>query len=194
MFALFVGIAIQPLILSRTKQAMAEGHQKHAVLIETLSGLETVKSVDAGEMMRTRWRDGVMRQAKVSTIGRFLNQLAVNAAGFAQQFSQVGVVVLGVFLVGAGEITTGALIASVILTGRAMAPLGQVASLFSRVNGALASYRALEKLMETDSEVDPNRDYLAREKLDGKIEFREVSFSYDGQATRALDELSLIHI
>ena len=159
-------------------------------MIETLSGLETVKSVDAGEMMRTRWRDGVMRQAKVSTIGRFLNQLAVNAAGFAQQFSQVGVVVLGVFLVGAGEITTGALIASVILTGRAMAPLGQVASLFSRVNGALASYRALEKLMETDSEVDPNRDYLAREKLDGKIEFREVSFSYDGQATRALDEIS----
>lgn len=188
--ALIVGVAIQPLIMGRTKQAMAEGHAKHAVLIETLAGLETVKSVDAGDMMRRRWRDGVMRQAKVSTIGRFLNQFAVNAASFAQQFAQVGVVVVGVLLVGANEITAGALIASVILTGRAMAPLGQVASLLSRVNGALASYRSLNKLMETDSEIDPSRDYLARPKLSGKIELREVSFAYPGQKTRALDEVS----
>ena len=188
--ALVAGLIVQPLIMSRTKEAMAEGHTKHGVLIETLSGLETVKSVHAHDLMRNRWRDGVMRQAKVSTVARFLNQFAVNAAGFAQQFSQVGVVVLGVFLVGANEITTGALIASVILTGRAMAPLGQVASLLSRLNGALASYRAIDKLMATDSEEDPQRDYLKRDKLAGRIEFREVSFSYPGAQARALDEVS----
>ena len=190
LIAITAGVAIQPLIMQRTKQAMAEGHLKHAVLIETLAGLETVKSVDAGDMMRSRWRSGVMRQAKTSTIGRFLNQFAVNAAGFAQQFSQVGVVVIGVILVGANEITTGALIASVILTGRAMAPLGQVASLLSRINGALASYKSLNQLMTTQSEIDPNRDYLARPQLSGKIEFRELSFAYPGQTTRALDEIS----
>jgi len=184
------GVIIQPLIMQRTKQAMAEGHQKHAVLIETIAGLETVKSVDAGNLMRSRWRSGVMRQAKISTIGRFLNQFAVNVAGFAQQFSQVGVVVIGVFLVGANEITMGALIASVILTGRAMGPLGQVASLLSRMNGAFASYKALNELMTAQSEIDPKRDYLARPKLQGKIEFREVSFAYGGQASRALDEVS----
>lgn len=188
--ALAAGVIVQPLIMRRTREAMAEGHQKHAVLIETLAGLETVKSVDASNLMRSRWRSGVMRQARVSTIGRFLNQFAVNAAGFAQQFAQVGVVVLGVFLVGAGEITMGALIASVILTGRAMAPLGQVASLLSRVNGALASYKSLNELMTTQSEVDPQRNYFARPKLEGKIEFRDVSFSYPGGTTRALDEIS----
>ena len=188
--AISAGVIIQPLIMQRTKQAMAEGHQKNAVLIETISGLETVKTVDAGNLMRSRWRSGVMRQAKVSTMGRFLNQFAVNAAGFAQQFSQVGVVVIGVFLVGANEITMGALIASVILTGRAMGPLAQVASLLSRVNGAFASYKALNDLMTAQSEVDPERDYLSRPKLTGKIEFREVSFGYDGQASRALDEVS----
>lgn len=188
--AIAAGVIVQPLIMQRTREAMAEGHQKHAVLIETLAGLETVKSVDASNLMRSRWRSGVMRQARVSTIGRFLNQFAVNAAGFAQQFAQVGVVVLGVFLVGAGEITMGALIASVILTGRAMAPLGQVASLLSRVNGALASYKSLNELMTTQSEVDPQRNYFARPKLEGKIEFRDVSFSYPGGTTRALDEIS----
>ncbi len=188
--AIAAGVIVQPLIMERTKQAMAEGHLKHAVLIETIAGLETVKSADAGNLMRSRWRTGVMRQAKVSTIGRFLNQFAVNVAGFAQQFAQVGVVVIGVFLVGANEITMGALIASVILTGRAMGPLAQVASLLSRVNGAFASYKALNNLMTAQSEIDPDRDYLARPKLNGKIEFREVSFAYEGQTARALDEVS----
>lgn len=188
--AVFAGVIIQPLIMRRTQQAMTEGHLKHAVLIETLAGLETVKSVDAARLMRARWRSGVLRQAKISTIGRFLNQFAVNIASFAQQVTQVGVVVIGVFLVGANEITTGALIASVILTGRAMAPLGQVASLLSRVNGALASYKSLNQLMTAQSEVDPHREYLAHPKLTGKIEFREVSFAYPGQTARALDEVS----
>ena len=188
--ALTAGVIIQPLIMKRTQQTMVEGHNKHAVLIETLAGLETVKSVDASNLMRTRWRNGVLRQAKVATLGRFINQFAVNIAGFAQQFAQVGVVVIGVFLVGANEITTGALIGSVILTGRAMAPLGQVASLLSRVSGAMSSYKALDRLMTAQSEIDPQRDYLARPKLKGKIEFREVTFTYDGQNTRALDEVS----
>lgn len=188
--ALAVGVVIQPLIMARTRQAMHEGHEKQAVLIETLAGLETVKSVDAGNLMRARWRAGVMRQAKVSTVGRFLNQLAVNSAGFAQQFSQVGVVVIGVFLVGSNQITMGALIACVILTGRAMGPLAQVASLLSRLNGALASYKALNVLMTTQSEVDPTRNYLARPVLRGKLEFREVSFSYPDGEARALDEVS----
>ncbi len=188
--AIIAGVIIQPLIMQRTKDAMTEGHQKHAVLIETLSGLETVKSVDAAPMMRARWRSGVMRQARVATMGRFFNQFAVNAAGFAQQFSQVGVVVIGVFLVGAQEITTGALIAGVILTGRAMAPLGQVAGLLSRVNGAYASYKSLNELMTVQSEVDPNRDYLSRPNLQGKIEFRDVCFAYPGQSARTLDDVS----
>ena len=190
LLAIASGVLIQPLIMKRTQQAMAEGHHKNAVLIETLGGLETIKSVKADGLMRERWRSGVARHAKVSAIGRFLNQFAVNASGFAQQASQVGVVVIGVFLVGANEITTGALIASVILTGRAMGPLGQVASLLSRVNGALASYKSLNQLMTAQSEVERGREYLSRPALQGKIEFREVSFTYGGETNRALDEVS----
>ena len=166
--ALAAGVIIQPLIMRHTRDAMSEGHTKHAVLIETLSGLETVKSVAASDLMRERWRKGVMKQAKVSTIGRFVNSAAVNFVGFAQQISQVGVVVIGVFLVADGRLSTGALIGSVILTGRAMGPLAQVAGLLGRLNGALASYKALDQLMSAQSEVDPQREYLRRKKLSEK--------------------------
>jgi ATP-binding cassette subfamily C protein LapB len=88
--------------------------------------------------------------------------------------------------------STGALIASVILTGRAMAPLAQVATLLGRVNGALASYRALNQLMALRSETDQRRAYLKRDRLEGRIEFRDVSFSYPGSNAKALDEVSFV--
>lgn len=180
----------QPLIMRHTKEAMKEGHIKHSVLIETLSGLETVKSVAAQDMMRKRWKTGVLKQAKVSTIGRFVNQLAINFAALCQQGAQVGVVVAGVLLVGAQSLSMGGLIACVILTGRALAPLGQVASLLTRLAGALASYKALDELMRERSEIDPQRRYLRRAKLSGKIEFREVTFCYPGSKAKALDDIS----
>ncbi len=188
--ALIAGLVTQPLILKNTKSAMGEGHLKHGVLIEALSGLETVKSVAAAPMMRERWRASMLRQSRIATSGRFINQLAVNFAGFAQQGAQVGVVVIGVMLVGAQEMTMGALIAAVILTGRAMAPLAQVASLLGRVSGALSSYKALDDLMNARSEVETGRDYLRRDTLSGKIELRAASFSYPGQKSRALDSVS----
>ncbi|MEQ1930118.1 MAG: ATP-binding cassette domain-containing protein, partial [Parvularculaceae bacterium] len=143
-------------------------------------------------LMRERWRKGVLKQAKVSTLGRFVNQAVVNFAGFTQQFAQVGVVVAGVFMVGDQQMTSGALIASVIMTGRAMAPLAQVATLLGRLNGALQSFKAIDDLMSQRSETDPKRDYFRREKLAGRIEFRDVSFSYPGARARALDKVSFV--
>ena len=188
--ALAIALVTQPLILRNTKESMKEGHAKHSVLIETLSGLETVKSVAAGDLMRKRWKSGVLKQARISTVGRFINQLAVNFSGFAQQGAQVGVVVVGVLMVGAHSLSMGGLIACVILTGRAMAPLAQVAGLLGRLAGAMSSYKALDELMASRSEVDPQRDYLKRSALKGRIEFREVSFSYPGQKAKALDKIS----
>ncbi len=188
--ALLIALMTQPLILRNTKDSMKEGHAKHSVLIETLSGLETVKSVAAGDLMRKRWKTGVLKQARIATVGRFINQLAVNFSGFAQQGAQVGVVVIGVLMVSAHSLSMGGLIACVILTGRAMAPLAQVAGLLGRLAGALSSYKALDELMASRSEVDPARDYLKRASLKGRIEFREVSFSYPGQKAKALDKIS----
>ncbi|MEO0399899.1 MAG: type I secretion system permease/ATPase [Pseudomonadota bacterium] len=188
--ALLAGLVLQPIIMRHTKASMGEGGSKHGVLIETLAGLETVKSAAAGDMMRRRWREGVVNQAKTSTVSRFLNQFAVNFAAFCQQITQVGVVVAGVLLVSGGGLSMGGLIACVILTGRAMAPLGQVAGLLGRVSGAMSSYKALNGLMGARSEVDPNRDYLRRSAFVGRLAFKDVSFSYPGQSARALDDVS----
>ncbi|MEM8798766.1 MAG: type I secretion system permease/ATPase [Pseudomonadota bacterium] len=184
------GFLIQPAMARLSNQGMAQGQSKHAVLVETLAGLETVKAVGAAPMMQRRWVEAQANHAANATRGRFVSQLAINIAGSMQQISQVGVVVVGVFLIAGGSMSVGALIACVILSGRALSPLGQLANVLSRVNGALSSYRALDQLMGADTEADRGLTYLRRTALSGKIEFRNVSFRYPGETDRVLSDVS----
>ena len=72
-----------------------------------------------------------------------VTQFALNLTGFTQQAAQVLIVFYGVFLITDGQASMGALVASVMLTGRALAPLGQLAQTLTRVNQARSAYRNL---------------------------------------------------
>jgi len=86
-----------------------------------------------------------------------------------------------VYLIVAGELTMGALIASSILTGRALAPMTQIASLLTRYHHSVAALHALNQVMEMPTERPVNRQFLKRPKLQGNIEFKQVSFNYPNQ-------------
>lgn len=187
---IITGLLIQPALAKLATQGLTEGQSKHGVLVETIAGLETVKSLGAGPMLEARWRGGLRDHSTTSRRGRIISQFAINVAGSVQQIAQVGTVIVGVFLISAGELTVGGLIATVILTGRALAPLAQLANVLSRANGALSSYRTLNGLMESGGETQSARNYIRRQKLEGKIEFRDVTFRYPGQAGKAMDNVS----
>ncbi|RME68502.1 MAG: type I secretion system permease/ATPase [Alphaproteobacteria bacterium] len=185
-----VGLLIQPALARLATRALHEGQGKHGVLVETVAGLETVKSVAAGRLLAQRWQRGLADHAITSRRSRILSQLAINVASTVQQAAQVGTVIVGVFLVMGGALSVGGLIACVILTGRTLAPLSQLAQVLSRVNGALSSYRSLERIMKGRTDHEDGRAYLRRPRLDGKIAFRNVVFRYPGQSVRALDDIS----
>ncbi|MBE9562775.1 MAG: ATP-binding cassette domain-containing protein, partial [Proteobacteria bacterium] len=88
------------------------------------------------------------------------------------------VVVYGVYLIVAGELTMGALIACSILTSRALAPMTQIASLLTRYHHSVAALQALNQIMQTPVERPITRHFLNRPKLQGNIEFNQVTFSY----------------
>ncbi|WP_430469317.1 type I secretion system permease/ATPase [Thalassospira lucentensis] len=187
---LFLGVAIQPFLARYAEQAFAEGQTKQGVLIETISGLETIKTAGAGPLMRKRWEDSIIHQSGVGAKTRRISQLAINATAFAQQATQVGIIFVGVFLIASGDISMGALVACVILVGRALAPLAQLAQTMTRINQARTSYRNLDTLMKEPTERRVDRRYVSRPRLAGKIEFRDVSFSYPDQSVKALNRVS----
>lgn len=184
------GLIIQPKMRQLMQTTFEDGHRKQTILVETLSGLETIKALGAGAIMRRRWQNAVAHQSEIGLKSRMLSQFATNTANLAQQMVQVGVITMGFFLVTEGRLGFGAIIACTLLAGRAISPLAQLSQLLSRANQSLASYRALKQLMSQPREHAHDTEFVSRADFKGKIEFRGVSFSYPGAATAALENVS----
>jgi ATP-binding cassette subfamily C protein LapB len=102
----------------------------------------------------------------------------------------VSVLIVGAYLAADGKLTLGGLIACTIIAGRAVAPLTQLAALLTRYHTATTALGALNKIMEAPVEREPGRTFVNRSKLDGRIDFRAVTFRYPAQEVDALRELS----
>lgn len=187
---LVVGFIIQPFLSRFSREGMQEGSSKQSTLVEMVSGLETLKTLGSDKLFHDRWEKAVENHAKVSLRSRMFSQVAINSAASAQQLTQIGIVAVGFVLIMEGELSIGALIACVIISGRCLAPLGQMANLLTRYNHAKVAYAALDKLMHQPNEDVSNRDFIRRKNMQGKIEFKHVTFKYPDQTMRALDDVS----
>jgi len=185
------GFVLQPSMKRQSQVSQEDSQVKQAVLIETLSGLETIKALGAGALMRRRWQEAVAHQARVGMKTRFLAGLATHWANLVYMVSQVSVVTVGVFLAADGKIGSGAIVAGSILCGRAIQPMSQIAQLLTRWNQTLASLRALGQVMAMPREHPAGVERLPRDRLSGAIELRDVSFRYPGLDVPILDRVSL---
>ncbi|MGB0467507.1 MAG: type I secretion system permease/ATPase [Pontibacterium sp.] len=188
---LLTGLMVQPLLAKYTKEAYADGQSKQAILVESVSGLETVRTVPATGFLKRRWLDSVDHHAATGLKSKFVTQIANTVAGSAQQVMQIAIVFYGVFLVADGVLSMGALIACVILSGRIVAPLSQISNLLTRINYALESYRALNGLFQ-DTHAVHHTSSISQPDLKGRIEFKNVSFRYDEESEYILKDLSFV--
>ena len=186
-----VGLLIQPFIARLTKATQQTGMNKQSVLVETLSGLETVNATGSGQLMKSRYIEALIGQSQSGGKSRNISQFLVNFSASVQQYAQVGAIFYGVFLIRDGLITQGALIAAVILGGRTLAPLAQLANALTRVNGAMTAYKSLNALLKNFNNAGLNDNYVSRSKLTGSIEFKNVSFSFPGAVEPTIKDLSI---
>jgi len=185
------GLAIQPWLARIAAGSMETGMSKQAVLIETLNGLETVQATGSGRLMRKRFEEAAASQSELGLKNRLLSQFAINSAASVQQLAQVMIIFYGVFLIQDNVVTMGALIAAVILSGRTLAPLTQLASALARANGARQAYKTLNTLMQEDDTAGENQQRLSRPVLTGAIEFKNVSYTFPGARSPIIRDLSL---
>jgi ATP-binding cassette subfamily C protein LapB len=187
---IIVGLGIQPFLARVTKGSIESGMNKQAVLVETLNGLETVNATGSGKLMRKRYEDALDNQADGGNKIRALSMFIVNFAASVQQYAQVAAIFFGVYLIVEGQITQGALIGAVILGGRTMGPLSQLANTLSRVNGAMAAYRNLSNLIGKSFNSASNLSPISRSSLNGEIEFKNVSFKFEGSKQATINNVS----
>ena len=188
---LIIGLAIQPILARLASGSMQTGMSKQSVLVETLNGLDTIQATGSGRLMKNRFESATSSQSDLGLKARVIAQFAINSAASIQQIAQVATIFYGVFLIQAQELTVGGLIAAVILGGRALAPLGQLASALSRANSARQAFRSLDKLMNRTDGVFDSEQRLSRPTLNGDIEFRNVSYTFPGAKNPLIKDLSI---
>ena len=187
---ILVGLGIQPFLARVTRGTVESGMNKQAVLVETLNGLETVNATGSGKLMRKRYEEALHNQSDTGNKIRALSQFIVNFAGSVQQYAQVAAIFFGVYLVVEGTITQGALIGAVILGGRTMSPLSQLANTLSRVNDAITAFKNLDKLFGKTSVNEEKLSPLSRPNFVGEIEFKNVSFTFSGSSQPVIKNLT----
>lgn len=187
---LLIAYLLQGPLSKLVRESVGLGAQKQATLAETLICLEPIKAFGAEGPMQFKWENQVGKVASTSLKTHVYSAVTSNLAWFIQHLSGVAVVIYGVYLTSEREITLGALVVSWVLTSRSLAPLGQIASLLTRYHYARDALRFFDRMMEMPVERPAGEPFVSRAKLEGEIEFRNVSFSYPGNPTPALKNVS----
>ena len=185
------GMSLRRAMDRAATDAQADSSLQHSVLVDTIAGIETLKSARAEGQMLGRWRRYSAMSASTQEEMRRLTAVAVNLASLSQQLISVGLLIGGFYQFNQGNMSMGAIIAIVMLAGRAMAPVGQFAFIITRARQALTTMDSLQKLMEIEDERHAAGRTIVPEIRAGKIELSHVNFRYPSAARDALSDLSL---
>ena len=187
---IIVGLVIQRPLDRAMKRLQAESAARHGVLVEALSGMDTVRATGAEARMQTAWERSIAATARSGEDVHFWASLALTAASTAQQLTTMAIVIWGVFLVMNGDITMGALVAASMLAGRVMAPIAGIAAVITRATQTFTAMKAIDRLMALERERPPGRAYVARRIDEGRVAFENVTFKYPNAPENALDKVS----
>jgi ATP-binding cassette subfamily C protein LapB len=187
---LVLGYVLQYRLHELSQTTYQASAQRNATLIESLSGIETIKSLGAEGVIQARWERANQFLSRINVRMRALSSSATYLVGWLSQAVTVAIVIVGVYLIGQRELTMGALIAASMLAGRALGPAGQIVALLMQYQGARTAMESLDKIMEKPVERPVGGNFIQRPQLRGDIEFRNVKFAYPNRQDSALEGLS----
>ncbi len=182
---------VQPILKKFSASSYDSNMGKYSVLIELLTNIDTVKAIAGGKTLKERWNHSVNANSRYGLKARMVTAAASNFTSTGMQFSSLGIVFIGVYLVQDAKITTGALIASVILSGRTLAPLAQFSQTLGNLNNALKAYKQIDDLMNVISLEESKSDQVSKDTIEGSIVFQNVNFTYPGKNEPVFDNLNL---
>ena len=125
--------------------------------------------------------------AKSDLKSRGYSAFAMNSTALIQHLVSTGIVIAAFFAVSNEEMSMGAMIACVILAGRAMAPMGMIASLLTRLQQSRQSLMGLNQIMNQEVEREERgAQYLSVANFEPEIRLEKLSFSYDPDSAPVL--------
>lgn len=193
---ILVGFLVQPRIARYMNESMRESSQRQGLVVEAIEGIETLKANNATNWAQHRWDMYTAKTSASQIKVKDLSGFIVNFSVAMQQLNTVFLVLLGTYLIHSqvegNRITMGALIACVILSGRALSPLAQIAGLATRFQQARLALQGVNAIVDRPIDRLPDRNYVTLDRVQGQIALNNVSFQYGKDGQPALSGASLV--
>ena len=187
----FISAAVQPRLRQSIEESERLSARKHGDLVESITGLESLRLAGAQSRFQQRWEQATGHMATWGLKTRAMTGNVTALATWLQQLATVAIVYFGVLFISSGSMNMGALIAIMMLSGRAIAPFMQLALLGTRYYQARSAFMVINQLMGAPEEQGKRTTYREVKKFQGNLELRQLSFSYPGRVIPALADLSL---
>ncbi len=186
----FLSMSLTPALRARLREKFNRGADNQSFLVETISGIDTVKAMAVEPQTTRRW-DGQLAgyvDAGFRTVA--LGTVAREGVNFVGKLVAVATIWIGARLVISGEMTVGQLIAFNMLAGRVAQPIMRIAQLWTDFQQTGISMQRLGDILNAPSEVNgSSRSTMPR--LEGRIELSAVTFRYRPDAPDVLHGVSL---
>ncbi len=148
----FFALIVQFFLEKRTQKQMSDNMKKYALLGEISAGFETVKAARLGEALTKRWDILVEQSATSSTKARFIHLIAAHGNMLLASFLSIALIVFGVYLIEAGSMSMGSLIACSILQGRCIGPVTSFVKILGNLNKTLLGLKSMSELLSLPRE------------------------------------------
>jgi ATP-binding cassette subfamily C protein LapB len=173
------GILLQWPMAKLAKEGMRESALRNAVLVESIEGVEDIKALQAEPYFQRQWEQTHAVSANIGMQQRLWGARLSGWASTVQQLTYAGMLVFGSYLVLAGDITTGTMVACSLLSSRTIAPLMQLTMVFSRWQHAKTAMTGLDDLLKKPLDKPEEGKMAHCPVLSGHFQLSNLQYSYD---------------
>ncbi|XXF06922.1 type I secretion system permease/ATPase [Pseudomonas sp. D2-3] len=185
-----VSLLITPVLRARLNESFTRGAENQAFLVETVNGIDTLKSMAVEPQINRKWDNQLAGYVAASFKTQNLSNLANESVGLIGKLVTVATLWLGARLVIDGQLSVGQLIAFNMLAGRVSQPIMRLAQLWTNFQQTGVSVQRLGDILNTRTEMSQS-SRSALPPLKGDIEFDQVQFRYRPDGSEVLRGVSL---
>ena len=187
----FLSFVLTPALRAKLRDKFNRGAENQAFLVETISGIDTVKAMAVEPQTTRRWDSQLAAYVEAGFRTTALGTVAREGVNYVGKLVTVVTIWVGARLVIDGSMTVGGLIAFNMLASRVAQPIMRIAQLWTDFQQTGISMQRLGDILNAPTEAaNSNRSPLPR--LEGRIELDNVTFRYRPDMPEVLHRVSLV--
>jgi subfamily B ATP-binding cassette protein HlyB/CyaB len=184
-------LVITPELRRRLEQKFQMAAASNSYLVESVTGIQTVKSLSIEGSMQKRWEDHLGRYVRSSFRLANMGKISGAVSGTVQRMMTITILYIGVRSVLQGELTIGQLIAFQMFAGQFSGPVLRLVNLWNEFQQALLSVDRLGDILNHPLEVVTAKA-ITLPQLKGRMRFDNVSFQYAANGPKVLNGVDFV--